>query len=242
VTAFDAAAPHYDEVARSELGQALRDRVHELLSDVVVPGARLLDLGGGTGLDARRYLDRGASVTSVEGSSAMADIARARLGDDATVIHADVTTVELDDRYDVVVSNFGMVNCVADLDPLARRLEQWCVPGGTLLLVVMGRCAPWEIVGGVRHLDWSRATRRWRGVDGDVRYWSPGRVHRSVRQAFAREQVKGLGVALPTFEQRSVVQNRQRLLGALAAVDRAVSPVAGRLGVGDHWIGRWRRR
>jgi len=241
MTDFDAAAAGYDEVATSDLGRELRRRVHEVVDGFVSPRTEVLDLGAGTGIDAERYASRGARVVAVERSVALAALARERLGPAGTVEVADVTAVDLHDQtFDLITSNFGVVNCIDDLDALGARLAAWCRPGGHLVLVVMGRWVPWEAAGGIRHLDRVRATRRLHGRDGDVRYLRP-RDLSSVLGSFELQSVSALGLVLPTYQQRAAVQGRPRLLRALAALDKRVARPFGRLGAGDHWLGVWRR-
>ena len=242
MTDFDAAAPGYDEVAESALGRALRQRVSHVVGRFVHAGSAVLDLGAGTGLDALAYVEGGASVTAVEQSSAMAAIARTRLIDRAVVINADVLDVELPPAaYDLVVSNFGMLNCLPSLSDFGERVAKWCRRDATLVLVVMGRWVPWELAGGIRHLDRSRITRRFGADVNGVRYWTPSDVAAAL-PGFERVAVESLGLVLPTYQQRGAVETRPRLLTRLARLDRRLARIGGRFGAGDHWVGTWRRR
>ena len=242
MTSFDDAAADYDGVANSTLGVWLRARVRAQIAPTVTEGSRVLDLGGGTGLDAEWLLASGASVTMIEKSLAMADLARERLGDRPRILVGDAAEVDAGaETYDVVISNFGVLNCLQDLDPIGERLRRWTVAGSDLFLVVMGRVAPWEIAGGLRHLDRSRVVRRVTGGDAEVRYWSPRRVEAALGSSFARQSLIGLGVALPTYQQRGAVEGRPRLMSTLSRLDRTIEAASGRLGMGDHWVGHWRR-
>ena len=87
---FDPVAGTYDDVATSELGRVLRDRVHAALAPHVGSGVRMLDLGCGTGIDAAWAADRGAIVTAVDASDGMVEQARDRVGDRARVARLDL--------------------------------------------------------------------------------------------------------------------------------------------------------
>ena len=241
---FDEAAPTYDAVAESALGRELRSRVHDVMRPLVSPGCRLLDVGAGTGLDAATYVDWGAEVVAVEQSTIMAQHAFERLGDRVSIVVGDAMEVSLgpsgDPTFDVVVSNFGALNCMGPIDVVAPRLAAWVRPGGHLAVVVMGRCVPWEIAGGIRHLDRKRVTGRWRGRVDDVRYWSPRAFGQAMSSDSRRTHLEALGSWLPTYQQRSTVEQRPTLLRRLAGFDRSSGRLAGRLGVGDHWLGVWR--
>lgn len=242
MTSFDLAAAGYDDVAESVLGRELRARVHELVLPLIKPGTRTLDIGAGTGLDAATYVAAGADLTAIEPSPNMAAAVRERLGGAGSVHVVGALAAEIDDTFDLVTSNFGAVNCIADLSAFASRCRDWTLPGGHLVLVVMGRWVPWELLGGARHLDRDRLRRRFVREQGEVRYRSHRQVDGVLGPDFVALDVRGLGSVLPTYQQRSAVEHRPRLARALARGDRAIARATGRLGVGDHWIGRWRRR
>ena len=48
-------------------------------------------------------------------------------------------------RFDAAYSNFGPLNCVADLPAAARAIASRLRPGGVLVASVIGRVCPWEI-------------------------------------------------------------------------------------------------
>ncbi|ETK35407.1 class I SAM-dependent methyltransferase [Microbispora sp. ATCC PTA-5024] len=66
---YDAARPHYPEA----LYVALQD-----LSGVRLAGARVVDVGAGTGISTRGMLDRGARVLAVDRAARMLSVLRAR--------------------------------------------------------------------------------------------------------------------------------------------------------------------
>ena len=113
---------------------------------------RILELGCGTGEDAILLARRGHRVLAIDASAEM--IRRARLKAiaagcaeriDFRVLNMEsLDELRAEPRFDGVFSNFGAVNCVADLARLARQLAALLAPGAPLLLVVMGRHVPWE--------------------------------------------------------------------------------------------------
>src|SRR6185437_3556449 len=66
-----------------------RPAVLELVGDVA--GKRVLDAGCGPGLYGEELLARGADLVAFDGSSAMVELARKRLGSSARVVHADLS-------------------------------------------------------------------------------------------------------------------------------------------------------
>jgi SAM-dependent methyltransferase len=103
----------------------------EVLARVPV-GSDVLELGCGAGFDAVELADR-RRYTGVDISPAMI-AAAARRVPDATLIRADLTTVELEpSSFDAVVSLYVFGHLPADEHgPALERVARWLRPGGTL--------------------------------------------------------------------------------------------------------------
>ncbi len=154
---FDEHAATYDTVALSAVGRVFRDRVRNHLAPLLGPGARVLDLGCGTGLDALWCAEQGCMVTAIDESHEMVATTQARAeACSPGLVEARVGDVGRDEfggPFDVVLSNFGVVNCVPDLGDLGLRLTNAVVPGGTIVLVAMAPLCPPELLeGAVRWL------------------------------------------------------------------------------------------
>src|SRR5215471_16348866 len=130
--AFDSAAASYDtEFSDTVPGHWLRELVWSRLSPYVRPGMKVLDLGCGTGDDALWFARRGCRVTAVDKSRAMLVVAtqKAETMRDSNPI----VTVALDienpeesgvaEEFDLVLWNFGAINCIQDLRSLRSRLQ-----------------------------------------------------------------------------------------------------------------------
>src|SRR5947209_3695150 len=78
--AFDRVAGEYDGPSgNNEIIQRMRAHMWQTLTLAFSPGARLLDLGCGTGIDAAYLASRGYFVLAVDWSPAMVARTRARL-------------------------------------------------------------------------------------------------------------------------------------------------------------------
>jgi len=103
--------------------------------------------------------------------------------------------------FDLVLSNFGAINCIEDLDALGRRLRHWVARDGVVALTFMGRFCAWESAYYLLHGD-SAAMRRWRGravasLGGspvDVRYWAVSDLKRdrAITKTLQRGQKHGI--------------------------------------------------
>lgn len=257
-TAFDAHAARYNEVAESVLGIELRTRVHQVLDGLISPGDVVADLGCGTGIDAAWLAPQVRSVSARDASPEMVELAaeRCRAFDNVAVRRADLGTdvgfvdVAADDsaRFDLVLANFGVVNCVGDLFQFGRRLHACMNPGAHAVFVTMTRWCPAELVIGLATANRQLLARRrpsstpgsdYAGLS--LRYASARDLARAFGAQFELVHAEALGSALPPFEQRQVLQGRPRITRALASTDRRIAGAAARIGIGDHQIAVMRR-
>jgi len=124
---WDAASYDAVSAALEAMGREVLDRL-DLSGD-----ERVLDAGCGTGRVTAALLDRlpRGEVVAVDGSPAMVEAARERLGDAADVRVADLLELELDRPVDAIVST-ATFHWITDHDRLFARLRAALKPGGRL--------------------------------------------------------------------------------------------------------------
>jgi ubiquinone/menaquinone biosynthesis C-methylase UbiE len=252
-SAFDKAASSYDSgFSGTTAGRWLRESVWSRLEPFVEPGMQALDLGCGTGEDALWLARKGCHATAADGSTAMLEEVAAKAV--RSNLEHRVRTVRLDlnapvqatpfaQSFDLVLSNFGAVNCVSDVHLLARKLAGWVRPNGTLALVFMGRFCAWETAYYLARLD-RRALRRWAGraqasVGGqiiEIRYWSTSELSRSLGPHFRPVASLGVGTFLPPSYLFHWVERRPRTFGTLARWERRTSHIWPLSRMGDHTL------
>jgi SAM-dependent methyltransferase len=120
--AYQAIAPVYDEFTAHHdyelwLGQLLpKVEAHGL------SGRRLLDVGCGTGKSFIPMLERGWEVTACDISASMVELARAKVGDRATLSVADMRELPVFGEFDLVFCLDDAVNYLFDGEELERSL------------------------------------------------------------------------------------------------------------------------
>ena len=101
------------------------------------------------------------NVYALDASPEMVAIARSR------GIDAHTASIEslggIVRPYDGALSNFGALNCIEDLRPVAANLGRIIRPGGYIVLCMMTRFCWNETLTGLSRLDTKTAFRRWRG-------------------------------------------------------------------------------
>jgi SAM-dependent methyltransferase len=245
---FDELADSYDrDFTRSACGRTLRSTVWASFPRVFAGRARLLEIGSGTGEDAIQLARAGHHVLGIDASAEMLRIARlkaaaAGVGDriDFRVLPVEsLNTLPAEWRFDAVFSNFGAINCVADLPRMARDLAARLAPGSPLLFVAMGRYVPWEWAWYLAHGDRTRAFRRlardgvaWRGLT--IRYPTPANLSKALGPWFLTRARSALGFALPPSYASSWLETRPRWFAALASIERATRRLTA--GLADHYM------
>ncbi|PTT86934.1 hypothetical protein DBR42_12725, partial [Pelomonas sp. HMWF004] len=225
--AFDVLAAGYDrEFTHSLVGAAQRRVVWDVLDDCLRQVGRpcaVLELNCGTGEDALHLLRAGHRVVATDVSAEMLRVARdkfecAGLGHVARTQRLDLqalargesTVQDLGGPFDLVLSNFGGLNCLSPetLRALAPSLAACLTPQGRAITVVMPRLCLWESAWALLRLQPRRAMRRWRGGPVSAQLgpgqpplpvWYHGTkdMDRAFGAHFHRERVRPVGLAVP---------------------------------------------
>ena len=101
---------------------------------------RVLELGCGSGRVTASLLETAGAVIGVDISKAMLDRARAKTGGDPDVfVHGDITTIELAQRFDLIIAPFRVLQALehdAQVDGLFEVIRAHLAPGGLAILNV----------------------------------------------------------------------------------------------------------
>jgi SAM-dependent methyltransferase len=257
--AFDAVAPTFDArfgAWRSVAAQ--RRAVRAELLRVFPARGRILELGGGTGVDATFLAERGFEMLLTDPSPAMVELARAKLaplgslariaaGEDAEEFAANYLA-EGGAQFDGAFSNFAPLNCVADLGPVARGLARLLKPQARAMLVLFGTFCPGEMMVEVLRGRARQALRRCkRGQvparlakhEFDVVYHRRADLVRAFAPWFVLEKRVGIGVAVPPSAAEPWISEQPHLLAAMEMFDRGFARPLAMLG--DHVLYQFRR-
>lgn len=246
MAAFDALAPDYDaDFTESQIGRLLRGRVQERLLRHFSAGDHVLELGCGTGEDARFLAEQGVRMTATDASMEMLAIAKAKLRpfEGANACALDLRRLRDlpgEQRFAGAFSNFGALNCLDDWRELAAWLAERIEPGGIVGLGIMAPYCVWEFLWYSLHLDFSVALRRLRGStfgELTIVYPTVRRITDDFAPYFQRVQVMPLGLFLPPTNAYPVVEKRPRLLNTLTSLEERFGNVSQLAMLADHyWI------
>lgn len=244
--AFDRVAATYDDgFGRNPVGLLFRYVFQERLRGVFPAGARLLDVGCGTGEDALLLASAGFRVHGIDIAPGMVARARAKAeerGLPAGRVGFEVRAAEeiggITGGFEGAYSGFGALNC-ADLAAVGRGLGRVLRPGAPVVVSLMGR---WPLPATLeraltgRGEERGRSTPRVAGVPVPTAY--PGLEE--AREGFGRDLrwtgAFALGLLVPGPEHAAWAARNPQTFGLLAAVEGVVRrwPLARALG--DHVV------
>ena len=255
-TAFDSLARQYDsDFTDSAVGRVLREIVWSRVAEGFRGSRHVLELGCGTGEDAVRLARMGIKVTATDASAGMIEVAREKGRCLPGIEPIEFQWVPMESiaaslrarSFDGVFSNFGAINCVADLPSLAQSVAGLLSPGAPLIWVIMGRRVPWEWMWYLLRGDTRRALRRfqkygveWRGLR--ISYPTPAQVIAAIEPYFAVRRVSPLGCILPPSYAAGWLNRSPRALAALARLESWAQRSTALAGWSDHYILEAERR
>ena len=242
-TTFDRIAGAYDELwTTTDAGRAQREAVWRVIEPLFQTGDEILDIGCGTGEDAMHLGRHGIHVSAIDPSGEMVRIASSR-----GVAATQLAVEELDRihaTYDGALSNFGALNCTADLCSVADSLQRLLRPRRYVVICLLNRTCAWEMVWFGLKMRARTAFRRLRrgGVSTSlgllVYYPSPRQVERAFESGFELMKSVGVGVCVPP----SYVKLPAMIVRLAAKVDAGVGHLPLLRNLGDHRVYVFRRR
>lgn len=152
-------------------GRVYESRIQNTIKELnIEPGAKVLELGVGTGLSFAAYPSH-SHVVGVDLSEAMLEIAQQRIKENQwshiEVKAMNATELEFDDHSFDYVMAFHLVSVVDDVKKLMREMHRVCKPNGKLVIINHFRSQRWWIAPFMdsispmtKHLGWRTTLRR----------------------------------------------------------------------------------
>jgi SAM-dependent methyltransferase len=130
VNDYDSFAEVYSAENESSLNNAYYERPATLALAGDVAGRRILDAGCGSGPLFASLRERGASVSGIDKSAGMLELARRRLG-----AGAELRVPFPDDSFDDVIASLSM-HYLQDWGPTLTEVRRVLKPGGRMIMSV----------------------------------------------------------------------------------------------------------
>ena len=144
---YESLAEKYAETVDTKPWNAYYDRpaVLSLLPDLT--GANVLDAGCGSGWYAEQLLSRGAHVTAFDFNAEFVRLTRARLGDGAKVLQANLAEpldFANDGQFDLVLSAL-VLHYIRDWQPVFCEFHRILKPGAALIFSTHHPFMDWKL-------------------------------------------------------------------------------------------------
>jgi ubiquinone/menaquinone biosynthesis C-methylase UbiE len=190
----------------------MRNRVRTEVARYIKPGANMLELNCGTGIDSVFFAQKGYNVLATDNAMGMLQmlsnkIDRLHLHDKLSIQKCSFNNLEQlgDRKFDYVFSNFGGLNCTDDLKKVLTDINNLLAPGGYFTLVIMPPVCPWELLmffrgyfkTAFRRLSKKGTIAHVEGVHFKCYYYAPAYVINAVKKNFTLRSLKGLSIVVP---------------------------------------------
>jgi len=250
--AFSRTADKYDAFAEDHPHLTrLRNKVYDHLERYIPPGARILELNAGTGIDAVALARRGYPIHAIDIAPGMLNrlqdkVSLFDLGDRVTFQKGSFTDLAGIDGapFDAIFSNLGGLNCIPDLSRVIEQLPKVLRPNGIVTWTLMPPICLWEmgeIFRGHPRLAFRRFSRHGtranlEGLQFTVHYFTPKKARQWFGDKYDCLAIEGLSVITPTAESKNFARQFPRLYRTLCLIDDRLALLPPWRGWGDFYI------
>ena len=253
--AYNKMSKKYDKIEKNnELVKWCRKRVRSQVLKYARKECKILELNAGTGKDAVFLANKGYYVHATDISSGMLSVIDSKI--QKYKLHKKLTTQKLsytsinkvyDGPYDVILSNFGGLNCISDLKVIARNITpQILKMNGYIIWVIMPPICPWEI--GEIFLSRRTALRRLpslvgrgslaklEGISFMTYYYTPRQVMDALGNEFTKVSLFSLSVFSPPMFLDDFPKKHLWLYNKLRLIDRRLLHTKPFNSIGDFFV------
>ncbi|MFZ4620824.1 MAG: class I SAM-dependent methyltransferase [Bacteroidota bacterium] len=237
--AFSAQAPLFDGIQHSSpMLEWMRSVVHRHVDALLKTGDTIVDINAGTGIDALHFAQLGYTVHAMDLAGGMVEQIRKKISEHR--LEERVTTEQRSfaeagglapRKFDHIFSNFGGLNCVPDLCPIAEQLATIIKPGGLITMVIMPKICPWEILHllrgntdiGLRRLHKDGVIAHIEGHHFRTYYFSVNETIRAFGDSFSVVSIRGVASCSPPPTMEKFPKHFPRIYSFLQSCDERLS-------------------
>ncbi len=245
---YDLISDTYDHVeAQNAVGRRLRDRMQTALSRTFHSGERVLELGCGTGIEARARAQGGVEVVATDLSEGMVRLVRRKATSlglrnlDARRLAAHEIDSLLEEfggaSFDGAYAHGGVLNMDPRIGDVATGLAHLLRPSATFLCTVVNQTSLFESVFYPLVL---RPRKGYRRLGRDIpipitrheahrryvvptRFYSPAALVRVFGDAFELRRLEGLQILLPPWNLSDWIDRLWPIARAMEAVEDRIA-------------------
>ena len=255
VSGFDTAASGYDKsFTHTEVGKMQRQRVYSYLEPYLGNSNTLdiLELNCGTGEDALFMAKNGHRILATDLSPEMLSTARGKSEGISNIQFQllninDLDQLDASDKYDIIFSNFGGLNCIApdQFQDFFSNARTKLKKGGKIILVIMSKSCLWEqffyLAKGNRAKAYRRNSDKGLPVvvgESEVMTWyyNPNNILGYADNAFKKILLRPIGILIPPSYLNAFFKRNKRLLKALSWLENTICNFGFLSPYADHYL------
>ncbi len=239
--AFSLQAPVFDaQQENNPVLRWMRSRVYNQTEKYLKEKAAILELNGGTGIDAIHFASRGHSVLVTDQSGGMTDMVRKKISGNGFAGNISIRRISFTEleklpagEYDHIFSNFGGLNCIPDLRMVVPGIRKFLKPDGYVTLAIMPPVCPWELLYLLRGRG-QTAVRRLKphGTPSFIEglpflswYFTPSDVRKAFGEPFELVELSGIASVVPPPYMTGFQRRFPGLLSLLMVLDEKLSRI-----------------
>ncbi|CUT02459.1 class I SAM-dependent methyltransferase [Candidatus Kryptobacter tengchongensis] len=202
---WDLYASIYDENRRHE--EYLRNTNLNILKTYFRPGQTLIEIGCGTGIEAKEMIKHGCKVVLTDVSFEMLKVAKTKVGSNAQVINLPAEYIDsFKIKFDGAYSSFGVINCMTNVSSFFQKLHSILKPGSLFIASFINRWYWGDFLfflfGITNYLKkrlngWGHITLNGKEYDVIARFYSLNDIKRFSKSYFVIKKVYALPFLLP---------------------------------------------
>ncbi|MBP8917662.1 MAG: class I SAM-dependent methyltransferase, partial [Chitinophagales bacterium] len=207
------------------------------------------------GVDAI-HLAQNNRVTATDASEAMLRITKAKI--DQNDLQSNCKTIlwnlndqfpgDKEEKYDLIFSNFGGLNCISPeaLKNLSLELRDLLKPGGEMIFVVMGRFCLMESLYFLFKGKWKSVFRRRskksiiaalnKGAEVEIWYYSSNKIIQLFNQFFVPKGKYPVGIFIPPSYFESFIKKHPTIYDSFVIADKLLRGIGFLSCLSDHYI------
>lgn len=249
--AFDAVSALFDTTFENEITRTLRSKIYYEVERLIPQGASILDINCGTGIDASYFVANGFHITGIDISAKMLEEAKKKIDANQVPLckfyHGsfDAIPPEIEERFDLVFSNFGGLNCSDNLTMITKEIARVVKPSGFFVGVIMPPFSLWEalsyLVRGNPRLAFRRLNPPVKATGFldktfTVYYHSTAKIISTFSPHFHIQKIIGLNIISPPPHAIGFSQQFQKWSNFLRRLDTLIETLPFVRAMGDHYI------
>ena len=244
---FSSLYAEYETLSRENfIDIARRNTIRKHVESYLQPKHKILEINAGSGIDAVYFAEKGHSVLATDISASAKNHIENKIGTSDSALRfrqISFTLLEaINEKFDQIFSNFGGLNCTADLAPVFNQFDQLLHPEGYASLVIMPPYYPWEMLSSLKGN--KTAFRRFKADDlanvGNatipVFYFTPNQIKKAFPDNFRHVKTRNIGTFYPSAHFSSF-EKYQNAISRLIRFDNWINDsFLMPKGIGDYFI------